>query len=1338
MLSDAQRELLTARLRRAQGGAQAGIVRRAAGSRELPLSFGQEQLWFMDRFAPGLPTYNIPVALRLRGRLDAAALGRALDAMVARHEALRTRLVPAADGRPYQVIDEPSGVGLTEDDLSGADRPEERLRALTAEEAVRPFDLAAGPLFRARLMRVAPDEHVLLTVVHHAVYDGWSIGVMVRELAALYGAEASGEPSGLAELPVQFADYALWERERLEGAPLTELVDYWRGNLDGFQTLQLPTDRPRPMVASYEGGSERLNLGADVLDGLRELARREGATLFATLLAALQVLLHRYTGQDDVVVGTVSANRNRAKLAPLIGYLVNTLVVRTDLSGDPTFLELLGRVRETTVAAYAHQNLPFAKLVDELRVERDPGRAPIFQVAMTLTEAPEDVGAAGLTMSFEKIDLCVAKFDLGFAAQVHDGELWMELLYATALFDAETVQRMLGQLRVLLTGLVKDPARRLSELPVLTDAELRRELVEWNDTAADLPVACLHEAFGWQVERTPDAVAAEMDGESVTYRELDIWANRIARRLRALEVGPEVLVGVSMAPSIRRLAVLLGIMKAGGGYVPLDPKLPDERLSYMVEDTGMPVVVADASGEEGLPATTATVVHVDREWDAISALEDGGPGVAVAPSNVAYVIYTSGSTGRPKGVMVEHRQAVNFAFGMIRHWPVGPDDRVMQFASLNFDVSVLDMFVTLLSGARAVLASSETLLSPPRLADLMRERRVTFASLPPAVVNLLTGQDLPDLKVLMPAGEALASDLVRAWLRPGLRLVNGYGPTEDTVIATFAELDGTVLPPPIGLPVANAQAYVLDRHLNPVPVGAVGELHMGGAGVTRGYLNAPELTEQRFVPDPFRAEPGARLYKTGDLVRRMPDGNIVYLGRIDGQVKIRGLRVELGEIETGLAAHASVAQAVVVVTEDRSGEKQLAGYVRRDPDGPEPDVAELRRHLADRLPAYMVPTYLRVVEAFALNTSGKIDKSALPAPYDAGEPSAEYVAPSTPVETALTGLYAELLGRDRIGVDDGFFDLGGNSLQAMQLITRLRADLGVDLGVTAVFLAPSPRELAVRVEASSGAGERSGPLVELTEGGGAEPLFVVHAIGGTVHAYAPLARELAAAHTVYGIEAPGLGADSAPAASLGDMVDTYVEAIRAVRPEGPYRLAGWSMGGVVAFELAKRLEREGETVAFLGLFDAPFALPGSDEADEPGLAARFVADAAHTLGWDAADTPEPAASAAELLDRLADRMDAGAGNAGAVRAEVERRFAVFAAHTRAIAGYRPRGTVAADTLIVSARRSPNADAGRHWAGILDGHVETVSVDSDHYAFLRPPLVQQVTDPILKWPDADIR
>jgi amino acid adenylation domain-containing protein len=1075
MLSEAERTALAVRLRRGRDGVPGGIPRRPAGLAEVPLSYGQEQLWFVDRFAPGQPTYNIPLALRLSGPLDAAALRGALGGLVARHEALRTRLVAGPDGSPAQVIDPAAAASVSVSasleltDLSGlapAAR-QERLLGFIDAEATRPFDLSAGPLLRTFLLRLDPAEHVVLVVVHHTVFDGWSAGVLLRELAALYGQAAAGVPAGLPELPVQFADYALWERGRLQGDAVARLAAYWQDVLTGFETLQVPADRPRPVVDSFDGALAQHLCDPALLDGLRRVSRRAGTTLFVTLLAGLQTLLHRYTGQTDLVVGTLSANRGRAELAPLIGFLVNTLPIRADLSGDPAFTELLSRVQEATVGAYGHQDLPFGKLVEALGVDRDASRAPVFQVALTYAER-DATPVAGGGVDFVLTDLVVginaAKFDLTFLAEARAEGLWFECSYKTALFDAATVRRLLGHLEVLLRGVVADPAARLSALPVLTRAELHAELVEWNDTAAVVPARCVHEAIAARAAAAPRAVAAWHDGESLSYGELDRQAGQIAARLRELGVGPETLAGVCMPPGLRRLAAFLGIWKAGGGYVPLDPALPAERLSFMISDTQMAVVLTDNAGAASVPAgavlagAVPPVINLDREWERVQGLDGGDLGeVGVTPSNVAYVIYTSGSSGQPKGVVVEHGHASNFLQGMVETWQLGAGDAVLQFSSFTFDVSVLDTFAPLVAGARVVLADDQTRHSPPRLAALIRDRGVTVACLAPAVLSLLGDEQFPGLRVLMSAGEELPADLARRWIRPGLRLVNGYGPTEATVLSTYQELDAGLVPPPIGRPTwPNYQAYVLDPHLQPVPAGVIGELHIGGASVARGYLNRPELTCERFIPDPF--VPGGRLYKTGDLVRRRPDGIIMFVGRMDHQVKIRGLRVELGEIETALATHPAVAQAIATVVTDPAGDRQLAAYLRAEPDGPPPGAAELRDHLGRILPAYMIPAYLVPVDAFELNASGKVDRSALPAP-ELAEP-ADHIAPATLIETLVADLYATLLHTERVGATDNFFDIGGNSLQAMRLIAMMGSELQVDVGAAAVFLAPTPRQLA--------------------------------------------------------------------------------------------------------------------------------------------------------------------------------------------------------------------------------------------------------------------------------------
>ena len=1351
MLTDSQRDALVARLRQNRSdavgsGAPGQIPSRPADLTDLPLSYAQEQVWFMDRFAPGLPNYNIPHAIRVRGPLDPGALREALLRLTERHEALRTRLVPvdlAAGGEgAIQVIDPPTPVALATEDLAGFEPAKRDARVLEFihAETLRPFDLAAGPLLRCSLVRLADREHLLVVVVHHVIFDGWSGGVFVRDLAALYASSVSGEPARLAELPVQLADYAIWERERIQGSVLAELTAYWRRALDGFETLQFPTDRSRPVVDNFARAHAERTTGPELLAGLREVARREGTTLFATVLAGLLALLNRYTGQTDLVVGTVSANRGRPELTPLIGFLVNALPIRCDASGDPPFTDLLARVKETFIGALAHAELPFGTLVDTLKIVRDASRPPVFQITFTYAE-PDEAPVAAADVDFTRTDLVrgidAAKSDLTFAAEARRDGLWIECSFKTALFDAATVERLLDHLETLLRGVVADPGARLSALPLLTEAEVRAELMDWNDTAGPVPPGCVHERFEEQVSRTPDAVAAEYEGERLSYAELNRRANQIARRLRGLGVGPEMLTGVCMRTGLRRLAALLGIWKAGGGYVPLDPDLPAERLSFMIADTGTTVILADDASADSVPeAAPVTVVGVDAEWEHIAGLAADNPsGTGVTPKNAAYVIYTSGSTGQPKGVVVEHRHAVNALHSMIGHWRIRPGDVMLQFASLAFDVSVEDTFMPLLAGARVVLAPTGTLHSPSRLAGLLRDARIGFLELPPAVLDLLPAGEYPDLRVMMAGGDELPTEVARRWIRPGLRLVNSYGPTETTVTATYAELDAaTLMPPPIGFPARpNYQAYVLDPRLNPVPPGVAGELHIGGASVARGYLNRPDLTRERFIPDPFN--PGQRLYKTGDLVRRRPDGALVFAGRIDNQVKIRGYRIELGEIEAMLVGHPAIAQAVATVVTSPAGEREIAAYLRFVPDG-QLEAAAVRAYVARALPPAMIPAHLITMETFPLNASGKIDKKRLPAPVREQRRGQEPAVTAT--ERALAGVYATVLGTAGPGVTDSFFDLGGTSLTAMRLVYLIGRETGVDLGVTEVFLNPSVRGLAASIDAIRAGTARqpaSGPVVGLTEGAAGPPMFLIHAVSGTISAYPALARELAPAFSVYGLQSPGLDGADVTGTSLTELVTDYARRIRAVQPTGPYRLAGWSMGGVVAFEIARQLEQAGAEVGLLVLLDAPFAIPAGHVAADHELAARFVADAMHSLGLDVADAPDPAvASAAGQLAWLAGRLAGDTAGNASVRAGLERRFGLFAAHSRMLAGYRPGGAgVRAPALIVSAADSLNAPAAGPWRSLLSrGPVSILEVASDHYAFLRPPLVTRVGSAIRAW------
>jgi amino acid adenylation domain-containing protein len=1031
----------------------------ASGTRQaatLPLTYGQQQLWFIDEFHHGLPAHNVPHQLGLIGALDLAALRRALDELVARHAALRTRMPADDTGSPTAVVDPPGPVRLELADYAGRSRDEaaRQLAEFAAALALRPFQLAAGWPLRTALVRLSQREHALILVVHQLAFDEVSFAVLTRDLAALYEAEVAGRPPARpAAAPVTFAEVTLAERDRLQGETLAGLERFWKDTLAGFEASRFPTDRPRPVLASHDGAVEAITIEIAVLDGLRKLAAQEASTLATTLLAGIYALLYRYTGQSDLVVGTAAANRDRPELAGLIGFVEASLPIRTDASGDPSFTELLARATDATRSATEHQDLPFAKIVEAIGLERDTGRFPIFQTWLRCRTPIDEVTSGGVTFRPEPAPLPASRYDLGFDASPAENGLQVVATYPPALFDAGTVQRLLGHLAVLLRGAVANPVARLSELPMLTDAELHAELTEWNDTAREFAQISIIEGFEQQAQARPDAIAAEFEAEQISYRELDRQASHIASQLRDSGVGPEVLVGVCMTTSIARLAALLGIWKAGGGYVPLDPDLPAERLAYLISDTQLKVIVTDPASEPALPPAAALVLTLT------GLAEHPGPSIASAgqPSDRAYVIYTSGSTGLPKGVEVEHRQAINFLQGMIEAWHITPASAVLSFAAYTFDVSVMDMFMPLLAGAKVVLAPAQTLHSPPRLANLIRSAKVTFACLPPAVLSLLTGEQFPDLHTLLSAGEELTSELLKSWLRDGLEIYNGYGPTECSIGATFMLLEpSTQLPPPIGKPKPNYLAYVLDEHLNPVPVGVTGELHIGGTGVARGYLNRPELTAQRFIDNPFR--PGGRLYKTGDLVRRRPDGTLGFVGRIDDQVKINGLRVELGEIEAALLTHPQVSQAVVVVITDQAGKKQLAGYVRPEPGKP-PQAGDLRSHLASTLPGYMVPSYLILLDELPLTTNMKINKAALPPP-ESIPAGAERVPPRTLIETVLVDLYGTILGNEQVGAADSFFDVGGNSLQALQLIAQLYSALAVDLDVSAVFLAPTAQQLA--------------------------------------------------------------------------------------------------------------------------------------------------------------------------------------------------------------------------------------------------------------------------------------
>ncbi|MFL5538214.1 MAG: amino acid adenylation domain-containing protein, partial [Longimicrobiaceae bacterium] len=1056
------------------GGAEHRAAPLVPAEREgpIPLSFAQQRFWFVERLGAAPAAYNVPLVLRMRGVLSADALRRALDGVVARHEALRT-VFPTEAGGPVQRVLPALAVPLPLDDLSALPPAEREARAKAASdaEARTIFDLQAGPLLRARLLRLAADEHLLLLTLHHIVVDAWSVTILYRELAALYAAELDGRDPGLQPLPVQYADYALWQRARLDGAAMEGELAYWRGRLEGTATLALPTDRPHPPVQSFRGATHPFALPRESWEAATALARRSGATPFMVLLAAFDALLFRWSGTEDVVVGSPVAGRTPEQTEPLIGVFLNTLALRADLSGDPTFAGLLGRVREATLDAYAHQEVPFERLVEELKIERSLTRHPLFQVIFSMhAEAGSAPELPGLVVEAGEGDSGTTKVDLVLAAAEVEGEMHCVFQYASDLWDAETIERMAAHLRVLLAAAAADPELPVSALPLMGPEEEELVVHAWNRTQADYPRdLAVHHLFEAAADADPAAVAVSHADGALTYRELDERANRLARRLARLGVGPEVRAAVCMERTPELVVALLAVLKAGGAYVPIDPAYPSERIAWMLDDSGAPVLLTHARLAGRLPPFAGTVVRVDAEWAEIAAAESPErPDVAVQPENVAYVVYTSGSTGRPKGVQIEHRALANLCGWHAAAFGVTAEDRATLLAGVGFDASVWETWPYLCRGAGVHVVPDGVRTDPAALRDWLVDRRITVSFLPTPLAEGV-------LPLAWPAGTALRAmlaggDRLRSRPSPSLPfvLVNNYGPTENTVVATSgavpAEGEGA---PAIGRPTGNTASYVLDGCGNPVPLGVPGELFVGGAQVARGYLRRPGTTAERFTPDPFAGVPGARMYATGDRARWRADGTLDYLGRFDHQVKVRGHRVEPGEIESVLAEHPAVREAAVVARGE-GADVRLAAFVVAGEGREAPGAGELRTFLKARLPDYMVPAGFVALDRLPLSPNGKVDRLSLSESVPAEAPREGRAEPRSVPERAIARVWEEVLALPgRVGMDDNFFEIGGHSLLVGRMQERLKDALGVEVPVVDLFLYPTVRSLAEHLAAAA-------------------------------------------------------------------------------------------------------------------------------------------------------------------------------------------------------------------------------------------------------------------------------
>jgi amino acid adenylation domain-containing protein len=1314
-----------------QGEQAAPSIVSVSRDNQLPLSFAQQRLWFLAQLEGPSATYNIPMALRLTGALDVAALQHCLGRIVQRHEVLRTHFA-MVDGSAVQIIAPHLEIPFPVIDLQPLSDSLQQLEVqrLVTHEAQRSFDLSTGPLLRIKLVQLASEEHVLLLNMHHIISDGWSMGVLVKEVTTLYQAYITDTPAQLAELPIQYADFAHWQRQWLQGEVLQSQVDYWKEQLAGAPPLlELPTDHPRPSVQTFRGSQLGFRIPAALTQHLKELSREHGVTLFMTLLGAYAILLSRYSGQQAIVVGSPIANRNHGETENLIGFFVNTLALCIGLEDNPSFEQLLARVRQVALGAYGHQDLPFEKLVEELQPQRSLSHSPIFQVMFILQNAP--MGALDLQdLQLESwgSETTVAKFDLTLSLEETSNGLAGSWEYNSDLFEQETIERLSTHFQVLLEGIVAQPEQQIQELPVLTAVERQQLLYDFNDTATEFPSElCVHQLFEKQVEKTPDAIALVFEKQQLTYQQLNQEANQLAHYLQSLGVGPDVIIGLCVERSIDMVVGLLGILKAGGAYLPLDPSYPQERLAFMLEDAQASLVLSESSVASVLSSSSARVLLLlDELQPVLAALSKQTPICTANPRSLAYVIYTSGSTGMPKGVMVEHSNAIALLTWAINHFDATHLQAVLASTSICFDLSVFELFAPL-SGGGCVLLVSDALALLQKQLSL---RPSLLNTVPSAAAALLSTGQLPEsVKVINLAGEALSPALVgQLYQLPAVEQVhNLYGPSEDTTYSSWALMAQEADYCPIGAPIANTQMYVLDEQMQPVPIGVVGELYIGGAGVARGYLNQPELTAEKFIPNSFN---DGRLYKTGDLGRWRADGNIEYLGRMDHQVKLRGFRIELGEIESVLCEHPTVQQAVVLTRGESADNKQLVAHVVPI-EGETMSLEPLREYLKSKLPEYMVPALFVELEALPLTVNGKIDRKALSA-LEGLELSTtvQYVPPQTPAQELMVQVWSEVLKQKQIGIHDNFFDLGGHSLLATQLISHVRDVFKVELPLRALFEQPTIAGLSAFLEQPASDIDAS-PLIRIRPQGSLQPLFCIHPLGGAVGHYTLLTPHLHPQQPLYALQAVGLEQNQKAHSQIEEMASAYITALQQVQPEGPYQLAGWSFGGLVAFEMAQQLQAQQQEVGALLLLDtaAPASLHIPEQQEDAVLLADMlemgVLPIETVQRWGASPIEGPLE---QLLEKA---MQADLLPPDFDLSQAERFLQVARSNLQAARHYVPTPYQGQITIIQAAKTPPivRSESLRAWEELATAGVDGCCIQGDHYSILAVPHVQELTNQI---------
>lgn len=1214
-----------------------------------PLSIGQKALWFLYQSAKESAAYNVGFSIRIRSELNVTALKRALQGLIDRHSSLRSRF-KWENGELAQLIAGHQNVAFELVDLGDCDLEELNRHVVAAYR--RPFDLETGPVFRAHLFRRSVRDSVLLITVSHIVYDGWSLWLNLDELGQLYQSEITGTKPTLPRLRASYQDYVRKQEEMLAGPKGEQLWNYWKEQLSGdIATLNLPTDYTRPPVQTFRGASHKFELPAQLAEQYKTLAKAEGVTLFTLLLAAFQVLLHRYSGQEDILVGTPTAGLRTGEFADVVGYFVNPVVVRGDLSGNPTFKDFLAKMHQRVLGAIEHQDLPFPSLVERLKPRRDASHSPLFQVFFVFQRSQRSGGLLDLTvpaeqstprvrwggLDVENFDLAQqeGQFDLELELANIDEAIFGSFKYNTDLFGAASVARLADSFSALLHSIIQNPEQKVGELAILSPETRLAILAASGSSSVEAEkLECLHATFERRVKETPDAIALVDRDRRLTYQELNEKADCLAKYLQSLGVKPDSLVGICVERSWEMLVGILGILKAGGAYVPLDPSSPLDRRSFIVEDSAVSILLTQKSLAEDLKQVRAKVVCLDQDWPTIAAVGEtiGMLQKAVSIDHLAYVIYTSGTTGRPKGVQITHRNVARL-FTATKHWyNFSPTDVWPLFHSFAFDVSVWEIWGAFLHGGRLVVVPYLTSRSPAEFRDLLVDEGVTVLNQTPSAFRFFMQADATAsrplaLRLVIFAGEALDIQSLKPWFdRYGdevPQMINKYGITETTVHSTYrlvTKEDLKSTKSMVGVPIPDLQIYILDPYLQPVPVGVVGEIYVGGEGLARGYLNRPELDAARFIQNPFHPEPGSRLYKSGDLARYLADGDIEYLGRSDNQVKIRGFRVELGEIETVLGSHSQVAAAIVRVQKTQVSGDRLVAYIvsRNQITGL---VGSLRAHLAERLPDYMIPAVFVTIEKLPLTGNGKIDYRALPVPENTrNEAEQSLVPPRDPVEQKLAALWERVLDIRPIGVRDNFFTLGGDSLLAVYLMAEIEREFGKNLPLAALFRNPSIEKLGQSLREDAYDAPWS-PLVPIRTTGTGTPLFCVAGGGGNVLYFYQLAQRLPHDRPFYGLQAIGLDGRREPLTRVEDIAAEYIKDVRRVQPRGPYLLGGHCFGCWIAFEMAQQLRRAGDEVALVVVIDSPAPYPKAESsshetADEAAWLAKFGAILSESAGKD--------------------------------------------------------------------------------------------------------------------------